>query len=650
MFILVIASLSALESARASDWEWMYPRPIGVPINHSTLTPDRTIWAVGMEGEVIRSNDLGVSFTRCTAQEHRNLLSVAAYDSLKAIVVGESNYIAQTVDGGRVWTTLTLPNEAIPASVCISDSGEIWVGCLKGMVLRFRNVVDSWTQFPVGDDADITCITSYSERVICGGENRIWYKRNDDTMWSRRTLPDIGSIRTLQCDMKGVAWVGGCGKSYIVTFPNGQAQALVGSGTGSLCLVTHDGVTVLSSICSAITVCRSTDSGSTWQKFYDTRYYSMLWVTDSTFVGFTSNGIVHRSSDNGSTWVKSVPKLQNFVRLEQLSNGTFWAIPRDRRTTIWESRDTCRTWSKLSGEWSSVSGILPASDSTAYVWSSNTIDRTTDGGRTWMTLLTSDSELRSVQVLLRGQVIMAQSQSELIASSDSGMTWDTLNTTLAYNDVILFDNDSVGYLLHDTCGLYRTFDRGRTWHEIPTNRCLWKLLLSQGGVLWATSDIPVALFSTNDSGLTWEPKVNSEMILTGNGIRALCASWLYYVYTSTDNGATWMEDSVLIGRYGTTTKFTSDGNLYAVGEYGIRRRVDKLVSVDVREVSNDAGNIELGLADGLCTDIYSLTGELQWIGKPISEREVLQSLPQGLWIVRSVSRGRELQIRKVAKY
>ena len=62
-----------------------------------------TIWAVGRDGKIVRSEDAGAHWVAQASGTVENLQSIAAWSSTEAVVVGNASVVLTTADGGQHW-------------------------------------------------------------------------------------------------------------------------------------------------------------------------------------------------------------------------------------------------------------------------------------------------------------------------------------------------------------------------------------------------------------------------------------------------------------------------------------------------------------------------------------------------------------------
>lgn len=122
------------------------------PTQHGLFSLDRSnIWVITDDGYIYKSTDAALTWT---AQESGSITSsqwnaIEFVDDEVGWVVGNTNAIARTIDGGSTWSSITGPaaeaaNHAI--SVAVLDRNRAWVGYSSGTMYYTLDAGVTWTQ------------------------------------------------------------------------------------------------------------------------------------------------------------------------------------------------------------------------------------------------------------------------------------------------------------------------------------------------------------------------------------------------------------------------------------------------------------------------------------------------------------------------
>ncbi len=263
-------------------------------------------------------------------------------------------------------------------------------------------------------------------------------------------------------------------------------------------------------------------------------------------------GVILRTEDGGQHW------------------ETTLAIPSDGTQPIWQIQavDGLNAWALTDD---------PAACQSACL---SNLRRTTDGGRTWTTLLHAKIATMRFASASRGWIALADSpspgSSEVRETSDGGLTWqprlqtatgavaglDAATTATAW--LLTFNT---AYCSASTCEkyvLFRTDNGGLTWSNLgnpkdstggcagghlagplfaSTNRGWLGLNLGAGG-----ADVgPVGILKSEDGGRTWRcgntPR-NISLVSAADPVRVWADFYFIYtesteIYTTEDAGTTW---------------------------------------------------------------------------------------------------------------
>ncbi|NMG29058.1 WD40/YVTN/BNR-like repeat-containing protein [Aromatoleum evansii] len=114
---------------------------------YGVAAPDeRTVWAVGAGGKIVRSEDGGHSWTRQPSGIDANLQGIAAWDAQDAVAVGNDGIVLVTHDAGASWTRAEVPSSGNPNKffrVRLAN-GAAWAVGEYGALLRSDDRGATW--------------------------------------------------------------------------------------------------------------------------------------------------------------------------------------------------------------------------------------------------------------------------------------------------------------------------------------------------------------------------------------------------------------------------------------------------------------------------------------------------------------------------
>jgi photosystem II stability/assembly factor-like uncharacterized protein/subtilisin-like proprotein convertase family protein len=123
------------------------------------INPDKG-WAVGMDSTIMRTNDGGQTWLKCTLHVANNpyLRAVQFIDELKGWAVGTDGFILMSDDGGVNWHEIHTEFYDLLQSVCFTDPLNGWASGTNGMILRTIDGGYTWFKQYSGMERYITAI------------------------------------------------------------------------------------------------------------------------------------------------------------------------------------------------------------------------------------------------------------------------------------------------------------------------------------------------------------------------------------------------------------------------------------------------------------------------------------------------------------
>ena len=208
--------------------------------------------------------------------------------------------------------------------------------------------------------------------------------------------------------------------------------------------------------------------------------------------------------------------------------------------------DTLTTgWTKvvLAGE-TGFGDIFFNSSTTGYLTGSK-IYKSTDGGNTWLPVLTN-SNLFNIFMTNDNKAFFVGQASAVLKTVDGGVNFIPFNMSATVYDIYFADN-SIGFFIAQD-GLYNTTDGGVTWVKLVTTGLPLAVSYSTLSFVNNTTGwvlVNGIIYKTNGSNLNWQQAIvnggsgNSTFV----SVYAVSASTIYatnysgQVFRSTDGGA-----------------------------------------------------------------------------------------------------------------
>jgi len=114
-----------------------------------TVPASGVVWMAGSNGKIVRSEDGGQSWSVQPTGVTENLQDISAWDSERAVAVGNDSVVVITADGGKTWTRVSVPRSEITNKlirVRSFDGGVAWAVGVMGMILYSDDWGASWVR------------------------------------------------------------------------------------------------------------------------------------------------------------------------------------------------------------------------------------------------------------------------------------------------------------------------------------------------------------------------------------------------------------------------------------------------------------------------------------------------------------------------
>ncbi|MFZ1731663.1 MAG: T9SS type A sorting domain-containing protein [Bacteroidota bacterium] len=260
---------------------------------------------------------------------------------------------------------------------------------------------------------------------------------------------------------------------------------------------------------------RSTDQGATFEKVDLTGFGSRvdeicIGSNDEILVGFYGGGLL-RSADNGQTWTMADPLFANSTIDAVVSKGAM-LFAGVQGLNIFRSSDGGATWSPSSGSLANLSPAALYARSETEIWvgdQGGKILYSADGGVTWTTQFTvPDGRPVFGIVEAGGKLFAGTAFGGVYISSDDGATWTQAQNGLsniipATTSAFVLDSKDNLYLSYRGGITVKSSDGGSSWTAIGTkDDYVDCMAIGPGDVLYAASRY-LSVRHTSDNGATW---------------------------------------------------------------------------------------------------------------------------------------------------
>ena len=233
------------------------------------MPTEETIWAVGGNGKIIRSEDGGVKWTVQAAPTIENLQGIAAWDVDRAVTVGGGGIVMQTSDGGKRWTGIQVPKSEVVnklLNVHAYADGVAWAVGEMGAVIKTSDYGQTWVRvIPEKDQAwnDISFVDKHG--ILVGEFGQIMTTEDGGATWQSVKSGTKSSLMSvcLRDPLNGVAV--GLSGVVLTTHDGGQQWSVSAHQTlEHLNSVTWDGASWVAVGDKGVIVTGS-DDGANWK-------------------------------------------------------------------------------------------------------------------------------------------------------------------------------------------------------------------------------------------------------------------------------------------------------------------------------------------------------------------------------------------------
>jgi photosystem II stability/assembly factor-like uncharacterized protein len=266
------------------------------------------------------------------------------------------------------------------------------------------------------------------------------------------------------------------------------------------------------------TVLRTVDGGQTWTRKTavpdtnatggSTQPTDIFFTAPDTGLATTSGGRIYRTTDGGNSWT-----LVTFVEHTQLNgvyffdSSTGYAVGNSVYLLV--TTDGGVTWTtRFVGSGLPMTSIRCATATTCLITlgTGDRLLRTTDGGDTISSVTPSTSKIFAAAFASGTRAIAGGALGTTVVSSDAGLTWSGVGSTLGDDfSRLRTTSSSLAFAVGDIGALARTTDGGVNWSNIGVSTSASVLDAS-----FPNSDIGYALDSagsvlrTDNGGGSWK--------------------------------------------------------------------------------------------------------------------------------------------------
>ncbi len=509
-----------------------------------------------------------------------------AFSGTRGYIVGSSNHLLETTDGGSTW------HERVLTGPTYNDGGYYGVtfsGPLNGWIVGdnlswtnscFRTVDGgvTWTQMNILAGSQWSHVDFVSPtRGWVGAWGNLYVTNDGGTSWSQQTFGVVDRIDSMDFFDANVGVLSSAG-ALRRTQDGGQTWSVV-HGHEAFAIEWLDATTVIASTISSggPDFARSTDAGLTWQTIQvpGVNLQSPVRVDATTVMAGDYDADLYRSTDAGQSW----SKVWNGLKAANMNDGVFIS-PTDgfmvgSGNLIYRTSDGGLTWSYASNGFGMEFEDVKMFDSQRglVAGGGGTVMRTVDGGVTWTPTrpgwtLSNGDYLKDLSLVAPSFAFAVGNHGTMVKTLDGGLTWQGVAAPTGYPNggtgdygACSFISATEGWIAGRYLEITHTTDGGATWQQQFVGGSSadgvydMDFVDSQHG--WLVGTFGSGVMRTADGGTTWNfhafpnPSPDGRAVDFATPLVGWASSTGGWIARSTNGGLTWTRQVLPVVGYNT---------------------------------------------------------------------------------------------------
>ena len=196
-------------------------------LNSVYLLDQKTIWIVGHQSTVLRSQDSGESWTKIKVLDdpETSFLDLLFVDSSRGFIVGSYGKFFSTIDGGNTWIENKQEDDPHFYQITSAANGFLWLIGEFGTVWKSNNQGKSWKSLDIEYEGTLFGVVPLikSDSIIVHGLQGNIFRFKNGSIWEKIDSPTNAILhRGLQL------------KDGRVVIASGAGELLLGNGEGRL--------------------------------------------------------------------------------------------------------------------------------------------------------------------------------------------------------------------------------------------------------------------------------------------------------------------------------------------------------------------------------------------------------------------------------
>jgi len=481
-------------------------------------------WAVG-NGFIIKTIDGGKTWITQKSPVKDDFFSICFIDSNNGWITGAGGILLKTIDGGSTWIVQKIPNYGWLKSIYFVDSNNGWIVGSRGTILQTTNGGKTWDvlagDLPLNYLFDVYFLDENIGWVVGVDEKNSLIKKTIDggINWERQYIQTSTILKSVYFIDEQTGWIVGDGGTILHTIDGGDNWYIQISGT------TH-GLNSVSFIDSnngyAVgyngTILYTVDAGNNWlinSNETTQDLFSLFFINSLKAWIVGEGGVILITHNCGSSWEILKIGTENYLHSVYFANSdTGWVV--GNNGSIIKTTDGGSTWIiQQSNTTDNLQYVQFIDSRTGWAIGNASILKTIDVGKTWINQANELSSLNTAFFIDSNIGWVADYFSgEILKTENGGEQWKIVNEfPLGHIWSIYFIDEMTGWI-SGLLGIQKTSDGGSSWHkqEIGNDRDYWSIYFLDENLGWA---IGSSILKTVDGGNIWSRQVSPS---SGNSI------------------------------------------------------------------------------------------------------------------------------------
>lgn len=592
--------------------------------------PNDNLLVVGKYGRMMKSSDIGETWTNISNSISENLYSVKFHNNNIGWTCGGNGTLYKTTDGGDNWTSASngLASGNNYKEIQVFSKDTVWlVGTTSNGAALFKTFDggQNWSVKQVSGVSTVSAFHFLNENTgwICGSAGLIYKTTDGGENWTIQTSGTTRHLRDIKFISENQGWAIGQKELILTTTDGGTTWSTQNGGLANdfeylydICIATP-GVAYVAgnyalfkkyeltpeSLIADFEVSATNGEAPFEVTFTDKsigEYSIWQWDfdNDGTVDAFTKNP-TYTYTNKGTFSVKLT--ISDGTETKTIIKNNLITVTKDDGGSTGGDQANQWKWVQPQPQGNHLNMIRMVNTTTGYCAGAHgTILKTTDSWQNYDVLFTGHQDwLNCVYFIDESTGFAGGSKSFIYKTTDGGSTWIKIKCATSPGSAIYdigFTNATSGFAVTHDGYVYKTTDAGSTWNKITHGGSTkYKnginfINSTTGFIVGGLSTSVIDILKTTDGGSTWSPTTTPvnyaiNSIYFVNSTTGYAVGYKGTILKTTDGGDNWALYSNSGSAYSSYTSsainaelksvyFTDENNGYAAGSYYIYKTTD----------------------------------------------------------------------------